>query len=180
MTVLTRESTRKSLLQLWLRSGPTMCTMFYIKSTVEFCAVLPLLGMGNKGINWLSLSNRPKETATATTRHQTIHLLSDAAWCLLMRTTITNRRERIAAASPRVHSTAGTTRLWWRRNTRTPTRTLISLTATADPQVATARTPGTGCEETTGLSVNLLLQPAAERRVEYYTHFFPSMCSTSS
>lgn len=120
------------------------------------------------------LSNRPKETATATTQQQTTRQLNAAAWCLLMRTTITNGHGKIATVCPLARSTAGTTRLWWRRTTRTPTRILTSLIVTEDPREATARTPGTGFE----------LWPALPWHEENcYTHLdcnnLVSMCSTS-
>lgn len=141
------------------------------------------------------MSNRPKETATATTQQQTIHQSNVAAWCRPTRTTITNGRGKIATVCPLAHSTAGTTRLWWRRTTRTPTRILTSLIATEGPREATARTPGTGFERwPTVIKVKARLSLTDHHGLKswggfavtwrnYYTHLdcnnLVSMCSTS-
>lgn len=91
-------------------------------------------------------SNRHKETATATMRWRIIRRWNVAPWCPLMKTTITNGLVKTATVCPPARSTVGTTRLWWKRTTRTHTRILTSLTVTVDPREATARSPGTGFE----------------------------------
>lgn len=91
-------------------------------------------------------SNRHKETATATMQWRIIRRWNAAPWCPLMKTTITNGLVRTATVCPPARSTVGTTRLWWKRTTRTHTRILTSLTVTVDPREATARSPGTGSE----------------------------------
>lgn len=92
--------------------------------------------------------NRAKRISRAITQESFPPLKNVAWWQLMRTTTTTNVQGRTATACHLSHNKAGTTTLWWRRTTRTLTRTHTNRTAAEARQGATAMSPGKGYEST--------------------------------